>query len=317
MLVSICIPTHNRMAMLAEALRSALHQDCVGYEVVVSDNASTDGSADMVADIRDPRVRLLRQPTNIGSVANHNACVSAALGTWILFLHDDDVLLPGGLKLAMQFLSDHEDCDLVLPGYMRWLLDGNVFDNCLGLLNGISMSSTLFRRELLLQLPFKVDNLCCDWEVLFVSAFLRRSFCTYPFEYVQRGHHSGQEGTLAASDGRGVIGKSNAVRRLVERLSEIEWEALCRRITVSWKPEQLMMLARFVQNAGQRPRFRVLRSYSQNQRKWKWASRQGAVIAAERLFGPALTNRLLQPWRTWNHHRRSGGARASPRPGTK
>lgn len=304
MLVSVCIPTHERREMLAEALRSVLSQATEDVEIVVSDNASADGTADMVAALGDPRVRLLRQERDVGSVENHNACVRAARGTWILFLHDDDLLLPGGLRRVAELVRSREACDILLPAYLSGLLEGNVFDNCLRLLNGISPSSTLFRRALLLRFPFEPDNVCCDWEVLFLAALRGSRLCTYPFAYVERRHHGGQEGTAAARDGRGVLGKSHAMARLCALLGDAEWDALCGRVGSTWTEAELMTLGRFVRNGGHPRRFRTLVERCRAERRWRWASRRGALIAVEALLGPALASRLLRPWRGWNHARR-------------
>lgn len=90
--VTIAIPTFNRVGFLKQALDSALSQTFVNLEVVVSDNASTDGTAQMLASYSDRRLVLLRQDVNIGMVPNWNACLSAASGEYFLLLSDDDVL---------------------------------------------------------------------------------------------------------------------------------------------------------------------------------------------------------------------------------
>jgi glycosyltransferase involved in cell wall biosynthesis len=307
MLMSVCIPTHDRREMLLAALGSVLDQDCADIEVVVSDNASVDGSADTVERLGDPRVKLLRQQRNIGSVANHNACVEAASGTWILFLHDDDLLQPGGLDRVGALLRECEGCDIVLPGYVQWILDGDALDNSLRLLNGISPSSTLYRREFLLRTPFETDNPCCDWEILFVAALHRSRFRFYSFAFVERRHHRGQEGAQVVRDGRGVIGKANAVRRLCAQMTEGDWDGLCRRISLTWTTRELMEFARYVRIADFRDRFQVLKGHSEQVRKWHWSSKHGVLIVGECVLGPAVMNRLLLPWRTWIQGRKSLG----------
>jgi glycosyltransferase involved in cell wall biosynthesis len=92
--VTVGIPTRNRSAYLVRAVRSALAQSYAELEVVVSDNASTDDTVGRIEEIADSRVRLLKQPSNIGMVANFNACLQAASGELFLMLSDDDVLEP-------------------------------------------------------------------------------------------------------------------------------------------------------------------------------------------------------------------------------
>ena len=94
--ITIGISTYNRAAgTFPAALRSALAQEYPGLDVVVCDNASDDGTEAFMQDQRDPRLRYVRHPANIGANANFNACLSHALGDYFLLLHDDDLLEPG------------------------------------------------------------------------------------------------------------------------------------------------------------------------------------------------------------------------------
>ena len=93
-LVTIGIPTYNRRDLLERAIASCLAQDYPRVEVVVSDNASTDGTWDFLGSLADGRLRLLRQGENIGLVGNWNACLAAARGEYFLMLCDDDCLHP-------------------------------------------------------------------------------------------------------------------------------------------------------------------------------------------------------------------------------
>lgn len=92
--VTIAIPTYNRRAYLDAAIRSSLAQTHPRLEIVVSDNASTDGTAGLLAAITDPRVVVLRQPTNLGMMGNWDACLARATGCYFLLLSDDDLLEP-------------------------------------------------------------------------------------------------------------------------------------------------------------------------------------------------------------------------------
>ena len=104
-LFSICIPTYNRQEMLCQAIRSALNQSYDNIEVVVSDNASSDQTADMVAALNDQRIRYFRNPTNLGAAANWERCVQRASGDYFSWLQDDDLLLPNFVSAAVAALS--------------------------------------------------------------------------------------------------------------------------------------------------------------------------------------------------------------------
>ena len=104
--VSIAIPTYNRAATLERAVRSALGQTHADLEVVVSDNASTDGTADLLARLaaEDPRVRSVRQPANTGMVDNLNAAAALARGDHAMLLADDDWLAPRCVEASLAAL---------------------------------------------------------------------------------------------------------------------------------------------------------------------------------------------------------------------
>jgi glycosyltransferase involved in cell wall biosynthesis len=100
---TIVIPTFNRGHLLDRALRSCLAQNLGDWEAVVVDDASNDPAAidsgDVVARIGDPRVRLIRQEQNRGVCEARNTGSLAAQGSWLVFLDDDDELVPGALTL--------------------------------------------------------------------------------------------------------------------------------------------------------------------------------------------------------------------------
>jgi hypothetical protein len=96
--MSVCIPTFNRAEMLRGAIASVLAQSFEDFELVVSDNASTDHTRDVVSAIRDPRLRYVRQPENVGAVQNFNRCLALARGSYVALFHDDDLMLPDNLR---------------------------------------------------------------------------------------------------------------------------------------------------------------------------------------------------------------------------
>jgi glycosyltransferase involved in cell wall biosynthesis len=99
--VTIVIPTRNRWELLSRhALPSALGQEHVDVEVVVADDASTDGTAERLAALRDERVRLGR-PESRGQAHARNAGIADARGEWIAFLDDDDVWSPRKLRAQL------------------------------------------------------------------------------------------------------------------------------------------------------------------------------------------------------------------------
>ncbi len=112
-LVSICIPTFNAARWIRECLTSALAQTYQPIEVLVVDDASTDGTVELVQSLRDERTRVIVNELNVGMVNNWNRCIELAHGEFVKFLLHDDVLYPDCIEQMMRLFSDHEDLGLV------------------------------------------------------------------------------------------------------------------------------------------------------------------------------------------------------------
>ena len=95
---SIIMPAYNRAGLIGRAIRSCLVQDFEDFEIVITDDASTDGTAGAVESIRDGRIRLLRHAANRGRCPSRNTAMREARGAWFVFLDSDDELTPGGLS---------------------------------------------------------------------------------------------------------------------------------------------------------------------------------------------------------------------------
>ena len=100
--VSVVIPTRNRWELFSRhGLRSALAQEGVDVEVIVVDDASTDGTPERVESLGDPLVRLVRRDEQGGQARALNAGIALAQGDWIAFLDDDDLWSPRKLRAQL------------------------------------------------------------------------------------------------------------------------------------------------------------------------------------------------------------------------
>lgn len=102
------LPTWNAATTVERALDSILVERGIPLEVVVVDDASTDGTADIVAAVaqRDPRVVLERLAANGGVSSARNRGLALVRGEWLAFLDADDLLLPGALEALMRPTAD-------------------------------------------------------------------------------------------------------------------------------------------------------------------------------------------------------------------
>lgn len=104
-LVSVCIPTHNGVRFVAETVRSVLSSSYRWTEVVVCDDASSDGTLDEVRSLSDRRVRVVPGSTRIGPVANWNRALRSARGELLCLLNHDDLCGPFWLDVAVRALA--------------------------------------------------------------------------------------------------------------------------------------------------------------------------------------------------------------------
>ncbi|MFQ6132007.1 MAG: glycosyltransferase family 2 protein [Armatimonadota bacterium] len=113
--ISVCIVSWNVAADLRACLQSLENQrGDVGFEIIVADNASTDGSPDLVA--RDfPGATLIRGDRNLGFARACNIALNSASGRYLLLLNPDCLLPEDGLLRLMHFADEHPDAGLVGP----------------------------------------------------------------------------------------------------------------------------------------------------------------------------------------------------------
>lgn len=180
--VSIILPVYNVESYLKACLESLAAQTFTDFEVVMVDDGSTDGSADICRDMaaRDPRFRLISQP-NGGLASARNFGMAFARGTLIGFVDSDDVVHPRYLATMVAMLS-RKEYSLVGVGIAR-------FTDRLPIINPIarhnshysgrdalitmlyqtgainsSSCAKLFRRELIADIPFREGILYEDLE---------------------------------------------------------------------------------------------------------------------------------------------------------
>jgi len=105
--LSICIATFNRVAFLKETLEHLMAQVTSACEIVVSDNASTDDTAAVMAELakRCAAVRYVRQPTNVGLDRNFDHAVEHARGEYCWLFSDDDLPRPGAVARVLATLD--------------------------------------------------------------------------------------------------------------------------------------------------------------------------------------------------------------------
>lgn len=109
--ISVVIPCYNRAGLIANSVASAMAQTHPPHEIIVVDDGSVDGSADVAAKLPGP-VCVIRQP-NGGPASARNNGIAQATGDWVAFLDSDDTWHPDKLRLQLAAAERFPDVGLV------------------------------------------------------------------------------------------------------------------------------------------------------------------------------------------------------------
>ncbi len=120
-LVSVIVPTYNRSSLVLEAVDSVLKQTFRGFELIVVDDGSSDGTAEALNPYKDRFVYCLQD--NRGVSAARNQGIRMARGQWIAFLDSDDLWLPEKLETQIHFFSQNPEA-LICQTQEIWIRNG-------------------------------------------------------------------------------------------------------------------------------------------------------------------------------------------------
>ena len=219
-IVSVCIPTFNRKELLAIAINSVLQQTHQDFELIICDDGSTDGTADLMAQFSDRRIHYLRHPQNIGKSNNMISGFKATTGRYFIKFDDDDRLTPSFLEKTSQLLDKNPHIDFV--GTDHWVIDLNnirnksltqlnsqkwgrsdlpqgIVDNLIGVTfvkQSFQIGATLFRREVLTEVGYMRSNIqnCEDNDLLVRLALAGKQAYYLPERLMEYRFHAEQQG---------------------------------------------------------------------------------------------------------------------------
>ena len=115
--ISVIIPTYNREKTILRALQSVLNQTYSNLEVLVIDDGSTDGTAEVVKGVEDSRVRYVLLKKNGGASNARNIGVNMASGEWIAFQDSDDCWHKDKLYKQMSYAHEHPEYAMIYCMY--------------------------------------------------------------------------------------------------------------------------------------------------------------------------------------------------------
>lgn len=111
-LVTVAMPVFNAGRFLRPAVLSIIRQTFTDWELLIIDDGSTDGAVDLIADIDEPRIIIVRDGENKGLAARLNEAVDRARGKYFARMDQDDISYPERLERQVTMLELHPEIDL-------------------------------------------------------------------------------------------------------------------------------------------------------------------------------------------------------------
>jgi glycosyltransferase involved in cell wall biosynthesis len=115
-LITAIMPVYNGGDALVQAVGSVLAQTQTDFELIVVDDCSTDNCCGFLDRLADPRVKVVRNHSNLGAAASRNRAIGLAAGQYVAIVDADDISLPHRFSTQTAFLKAHPDVDLVAGG---------------------------------------------------------------------------------------------------------------------------------------------------------------------------------------------------------
>jgi hypothetical protein len=117
--ISVCIPTYNGAKYIAQTIESVLNQTFTDFEIIISDDGSSDKTLEIVGSFNDPRIVRIDRLSKVGAEANWNNAVATASASLIKLVCQDDLLYPQCLEVEVQTMSKPENQDVSFCFHLR------------------------------------------------------------------------------------------------------------------------------------------------------------------------------------------------------
>ena len=121
-LVSVLLTAYNREAYLAASIESVLAQSCGDFELIITDDRSSDGTLEIAREYerKDRRIHVHANERNLGDYGNRNFAASLASAEFLKFHDSDDVMYPHCLEVMIRYLSANHSTAFALSAHRAW-----------------------------------------------------------------------------------------------------------------------------------------------------------------------------------------------------
>ncbi len=123
--VSVGIPVYNGAKFIGAAIESVLNQTFSDFELIVSDDESTDQTEDVVLSFKDSRIRFVRNNKKTKAPGNFNNCLENSNGKYVCVFHADDIMFPTNLEKKVEILDKHLNVGMVHSNFVQTDHNGN------------------------------------------------------------------------------------------------------------------------------------------------------------------------------------------------
>ena len=122
--VSVIIPSYNHEKYIRQCIQSVLDQTFQDFEIIITDDGSSDRTVEIIETFTDPRIKIYRNYINKGASVATNNCILNSHGKYIAMLSSDDIWFPEKLDIQVNFLEKHQDISVVFSK-VEWIDQDN------------------------------------------------------------------------------------------------------------------------------------------------------------------------------------------------
>lgn len=201
--ISVVIPVYNCQEFVRTAIHSILAQTYRDFELLLLDDASSDGSLEIMQSFKDPRIRLIRNDVNLGIAKTHNRGIELARGEYLAMLDHDDYSYPDRLAQQLDVLERNRDFALLgtwgelmdetgrrLGNVKRYPVSSEDIWSSLLFMNCILHPSIMARTRILEEYRYSERFSICDDFDLFIRIARNHKVGNLPKVLVRHRRHS-------------------------------------------------------------------------------------------------------------------------------
>lgn len=154
MKISVVIPTRNRLDLLKSAITSVLKQNYTNWELIISDNASSEDVGGYIQSLEEPRIKYSRSDEFLSITQSWNRCIELSSGDYVIMLGDDDILLSNHFEIIQKLISKFKEPDLIYTNAYLYAYPGVLAEHPHGIFQSFGSLHGMPKHET----PFFLDQ---------------------------------------------------------------------------------------------------------------------------------------------------------------